>query len=67
MANVYEHDIQHDPTYLKITSRLHLLHQIKSSNISMHGHFENEHFLFILLTWKIIVSNVVIITLYLRL
>jgi hypothetical protein len=40
------HTIKHDPTCLKVASKLHLVHQIKSTSISMFGHLKKEHFFF---------------------
>jgi hypothetical protein len=54
------HMIKHDLTCLKVASMLHPPHQIKSTNIYVHGHFENEHFFSKLFIRKIVVLNVVI-------
>ncbi len=54
------HIIKHDPRYLEVTTKLHLLHQITPAIISIHIHLEQEHFFSLMLSWKIMILNVII-------
>jgi hypothetical protein len=54
------HMIKRDPTCLKVIFKVHLVYQIKSIGISVRGHLEKEQFFIRLLTWKIVVLDVVI-------
>jgi hypothetical protein len=56
------HIIKHDPSCLEVPTRLHLFHQVTSTTISIHKHFEKENFLSRLLYWKTTILNVIITT-----
>jgi hypothetical protein len=56
------HIIKHDPSCLKVTAKVHLLHQITSTTISIHRHLEHEPFFFGFSSWKTIILNVIITT-----
>ncbi len=57
------HMIKHDPSYLEIPTKLHLLNQFTSTIVSIHRHVENENFLSkIFLFWKTIIFNEIITT-----
>jgi hypothetical protein len=54
--------IKHDPSCLEVTTRLHLLHQVKSIPLPIHKHFEKEHFFPKLQSWKTTILDVIITT-----
>jgi len=56
------HMIKHDPSYLKVTTRLHLFHQIASISISIHKHHKEEHFFSKFLSKEMNTLNVFVIT-----
>jgi hypothetical protein len=56
------HMIKYDPKCLEITTNLNPLHQITSTTISIHKHFEHEQFFSKLLYWEKTILNVVVTT-----
>jgi hypothetical protein len=56
------HMIKHDPSCLELPTRLHPFHQVTSTTVSTHKHFEEENFLSELLSWKTTILNVIITT-----
>jgi hypothetical protein len=54
--------VKHDPSCLKVTTKLHPLDQIKSTHISINIHFEDKRLLSKLLFYKFFILDIIITT-----